>query len=209
MSPTRRGRWAAPPPLRSRHYNPQPKPPPPLEIVEPVEEIASEDELEIPIPLAPPEPPPAENCSRPNRSLLLPLTEPEIDFGQTEKQTKGEPDGQTRQGPLVCRHSWRAGVAAKTGHAVVAQIGHEEGNVASRRPPPSPQTEARRPSHRDPSDGSRHPAEVEEVAVTVSFENDGGSCSRRSSRSTSARRATSNRSSVNLSSKISRVGRGL
>jgi signal recognition particle receptor subunit beta len=156
-------------------YNPQPLP-----VIEPIEEISIEDEeIEIPEmptlappPLVPPEPPPAEIVAPEAAATSIP--EPEIDFGQTEKQAKGEPD---------VKH-----VKVRSSIDIMAEL--ESLRKRATQSPPKPASK----KEFSPLDALRHPPKPKrdvhrtvtlpmapgtlpksrKLRVTVSFENDGG-----------------------------------
>jgi hypothetical protein len=158
-------------------YNPQPAPAL-FQIEEPVEAIGLDDEIEVPpmptiaeppphvppppIEVAPPEPPPP------------PPPEPEIDFGQTEKQTKAEPD---------VKH-----VKVRSSVDIMAELESLRKRATQSAPKPAVKKEV------SPLDALRHPPKPKrdvhrtvtlpmapgtlpksrKLRVTVSFENDGG-----------------------------------
>ncbi len=80
----------------------EPQTAPPLQVVEPAEEISADDEVFVEAPATdeaampqphPPEPPPPEIAApRSEPESQPPAPEPDIDFGQTEKQAKGAPE---------------------------------------------------------------------------------------------------------------------
>jgi len=151
-------------------YNPQPLPD--IEtVIETVEELTIEEEIEIPaIPLLP-EPQPLE-VAEPEAAAA---PEPEIDFGQTEKQVKGEPEPDVKH------------VKVRTSVDIMAEL-ESLRKRATQNPPKPTKKES------SPLDALRHPPKPKrdvhrtvtlpmapgtlpkskKLRVTVSFENDGG-----------------------------------
>ena len=155
-------------------YNPPPEPEPPVEqVVEPIEEIATEafipPEPESPQPPAPPPPPVAAPEPAPP-----PSPEPEIDFGQTERQAKAAPE---------VKH-----VKVRSSVDIMAELE----SLRKRATQSSPKQPAKKET--SPLDALRHPPKPKrdvhrtvtlpmalgtlpkskQLRVTVSFENDGG-----------------------------------
>jgi signal recognition particle receptor subunit beta len=153
-------------------YNPQPLP-----VIEPIS--IEDEEIEIPEmptlappPLVPPEPPPTEIVAPEAAATSIP--EPEIDFGQTEKQAKGEPD---------VKH-----VKVRSSIDIMAEL--ESLRKRATQSPPKPASK----KEFSPLDALRHPPKPKrdvhrtvtlpmapgtlpksrKLRVTVSFENDGG-----------------------------------
>jgi signal recognition particle receptor subunit beta len=161
-------------------YNPQPA----QEVIEPVEEISIDDEIEIPPmptiaepPIVHPEPPPDEIAAPEPEPLPEPVAaapEPEIDFSQTEKQVKGEPD---------VKH-----VKVRSSIDIMAELESLRKRATQSSPKPATKKET------SPLDALRHPpkpkrdvhrtvtlpmapgtlSKSKQLRVTVSFENDNG-----------------------------------
>jgi signal recognition particle receptor subunit beta len=158
-------------------YNPLPAQP----VIEPFDEI-SDDEIEIPPmpaiaepPIVQPEPPPDEIAApEPVPEPAAAAPEPEIDFSQTEKQVKGEPD---------VKH-----VKVRSSIDIMAELESLRKRATQSAPKPATKKET------SPLDALRHPpkpkrdvhrtvtlpmapgalAKSKQLRVTVSFENDSG-----------------------------------
>jgi signal recognition particle receptor subunit beta len=161
-------------------YNPQPVP----QVIEPFDELSTDDEIEIPPmpviaepPIVHPEPPPDEVAAPepepvPETPVIAP--EPEIDFSQTEKQVKGEPD---------VKH-----VKVRSSIDIMAELESLRKRATQSSPKPATKKET------SPLDALRHPpkpkrdvhrtvtlpmapgtlSKSKQLRVTVSFENDNG-----------------------------------
>ncbi|HEX7677230.1 MAG TPA: GTPase domain-containing protein, partial [Thermoanaerobaculia bacterium] len=159
-------------------YNPQPT----QQIAEPFDELSTDDEIEIPPmpaiaepPIVHPEPPPDEIAApEPVPEPAAAAPEPEIDFSQTEKQVKGEPD---------VKH-----VKVRSSIDIMAELESLRKRATQSAPKPATKKET------SPLDALRHPpkpkrdvhrtvtlpmapgalAKSKQLRVTVSFENDSG-----------------------------------
>jgi signal recognition particle receptor subunit beta len=158
-------------------YNPQPV----QEIIEPFDEISTDDEIEIPPmpdiaepPIVHPEPPPEIAEPEPVPEPAAAAPEPEIDFSQTEKQVKGEPD---------VKH-----VKVRSSIDIMAELESLRKRATQSAPKPATKKET------SPLDALRHPpkpkrdvhrtvtlpmapgalSKSKKLRVTVSFENDSG-----------------------------------
>lgn len=159
-------------------YNPQPV----QQVVEPFDELSTDDEIEIPPmpaiaepPIVHPEPPPDEIAApEPVPEPAAAAPEPEIDFSQTEKHVKGEPD---------VKH-----VKVRSSIDIMAELESLRKRATQSAPKPATKKET------SPLDALRHPpkpkrdvhrtvtlpmapgalSKSKKLRVTVSFENDSG-----------------------------------
>ncbi len=161
-------------------YNPQPVP----QVTETFDELSTDDEIEIPPmpviaepPIVHPEPPPDVVAAPEPEAVPEPpviATEPEIDFGQTEKQAKAEPD---------VKH-----VKVRSSIDIMAELESLRKRATQSSPKPATKKET------SPLDALRHPpkpkrdvhrtvtlpmapgtlSKSKQLRVTVSFENDNG-----------------------------------
>jgi signal recognition particle receptor subunit beta len=157
-------------------------PPPiaPIQIPEPIEEISVEDELITDVPdlepqPPPPEPPPPEVAAPPPPPPPSPppAPEPEIDFGQTDKQVKAAPavkhvkvrssvDIMAELESLRKRATQSTPKAPKKEVSVLDALRH----------PPKPKRDVHRTVTLPMAPGTL--AKAKRLRITVSFENDSG-----------------------------------
>jgi Predicted GTPase len=163
----------------------EPKPTPPLQVVEPVEEISADDEVWAEIPatddaVAPGAPSPTE---LPASEIAAPRSEhepqpaapePDIDFGQTEKQAKAAPEVKhvkvrSSIDIMAELESLRKRATQSTPKAAAKK---ETSPLDALRHPPRPKRDVHRTVMLPTLPGTL--PKSKRLRVTVSFENDGG-----------------------------------
>ena len=148
-----------------------------------------------------PEPPPPRAACRaaepPPRPAAAPVPRPRRNRRSTSARPTSRPKPRRRSSTSRCARpstSWRSWNRCGNGPRSRRRRRRRK-KSRPRRTPPSTQTEARCASHGDAADGSRNARQSPSAcALRYPLKMTAGSCSRRSSRSTSARRATSSRS---------------